>query len=328
MVDRVGLFLVPATGEETLSSLARAAREAMYQGGEAWRGEARKLFAALDGAAVARRILEGEHALDASVAFEEQVARHAGRRWREMSPRERRQAVTDLLAKKRPALRKRAGDLPPEAFAQHVDAVSQLLREDAPATAGLWIQTDLADPAPAPDPVDEEPSDVSPEESLRLLREQQEQIRENDRRRGGAAETDFRLRLCHTTAKAAAEAHGLLSRARGNDDRFASARQDASVLLTDRAVACDESQSVGRIEAIRTLDSLLAGKAPGKHDSTGIYPPPQARALLDTVQQFESELVNAIPGAGAESVAWFVDSLRRAVAKRRAFAIVFDDTLL
>jgi len=58
--------------------------------------------------------------------------------------------------------------------------------------------------------------------------------------------------------------------------------------------------------------------------------PARARALLKTLSELEREIAIVIkarvPGGGAEAFRWLVDSLTRAVARRRAFAIVFDET--
>lgn len=339
MVDRIGIFLVPTTEEQRITELARAAKEAMYEPGEGWRGEARKLFEALGAVAVARRVIEGDRALSASIAFEEQVVRHAGRQWGDLSPLECRQAVTELLGKKKPTARKRSDDVPRKAFAEHVDAVSQVLSEKAPATAGLWIEADLAEPEPPndsvedePSNVEDEPSNVSAEESMRLLRDWQEEKNLQRLLRGPAAETDLRLRLCHIAARPAAHARGIVTGARDDDDLIGKARQSANTLLVERAIECDESSRIGHIEAIRTLQEFLAERAPDIYDSAGIYAPPRALSLLNTILRLKPELINAIdarvPGGGAQPITWLIDSLQRAVKKRRAFAIVFDDTLL
>ena len=118
--------------------------------------------------------------------------------------------------------------------------------------------------------------------------------------------------------------------ARGNDDRFAKVRQAANASLVEGAIACDVSRRIGHVDAIRALDELIAERAPDVHDPAGIYAPPRARALLETISKLEPELVETIdarvPGGAAEPFAWFVDSLRRAVAQQRAFALIFDDT--
>jgi len=304
----------------------------MFEPGDAWRDAARALFMALDKVAVARRVIDRPDALDAAAAFENWVEKQTGQRWEQLSPLQRRHVMAEIMAAGPPTIRSQVS---PETLAAYQKALAELLDEHAPATAGLWIQTDYPESAPATEQPNEQ-DDVDTAEVARRLRKVAEESRELRLRRGSDAEGNVILRLCHTSAECAAQARSLIARTEGDENRAWEVQQDAATLLEDKASECDETRRVGHIAAVEALLHVVSERAPAADEPTHIYDPPRARVLLKAIEELEAR--NDLPGlldarlrlAGwppdteAEPLTWFIASLRRAVASHRAFAVVFD----
>lgn len=247
--------------------------------------------------------------------FKERVAKRAGNVWERLTPAERRRAAQELIAETRPS--RRGG---------FETKLAELFDEVGDKSAGLWVEEEAPDPEPE--------REVSVEESLRLLDGYKEEMASRRLGLGPRARTEVLLRLLEVPATAVTKVCKLVTRSDG--------LQAAEAVLSDHAVAQQESQVEGEHETVRRLLGLVPARARALHD---IYTQAGARKLLAALEQLqtkhggEAKLAAALDQAmrnmwqfavdhpksiALQPLEWFTTALRRAVAHDNGFAVVFS----